>query len=92
MSNGFGTLSLPNENILRLAVERGAQAGEGIEVHVAGRARIETIDEILWHACFLCQFARGNALARGGLVLAEQDGDSARCRDFRTHVLILQTG
>ena len=89
MSNGFGTVGLPNEDVVQIAVERGAQTGEGVEVNVAGRTRIEAVDEVLRDARLLCQFARGDALARGGLVLAEQDGYTARCRDFRTHVLIL---
>ncbi len=76
---------------MQVAVERGAQTGEGFEVNVTRRARIEAVDEILRHARFLRQPARGHALARGCLVFAEQNGDATRCRNFRTHVLSLQT-
>ena len=63
MSNGFAMSRLPNEDVVQIAVERGAQAGEGVEVHVTRGARIEAIDEVLRHARFLRQFARGYALA-----------------------------
>ena len=91
MSNGFGMFGLPNENILQLAVECSTQAGKGVKIYVAGYARIEAVDEILRYARLLRQFARRHALARRCLIFAEQDGDATRCRDFRTHVLSLQT-
>lgn len=58
---------------------------------MASGARIEAVDEVLRHARLLRQPARGHALARRGLIFPQENSDATRCRNFRTHVLILQT-
>jgi nitrous oxidase accessory protein NosD len=64
-------LLLPNKDILQIAVENSAQAGEGIQVYVAGFACVEAVDEIFGHASFFSQFARRHALAGNGLLFSE---------------------
>ena len=56
---------------MQFAIERRAQTGEGVEVHVARRARIEAVDEVLRHACLFRQPARGHAFTRRGLIFPQ---------------------
>lgn len=70
MSNGFSMVLVPNQQVLGLAMEGGAQFGKRVEVDVAGGAGIEAVDEIFRHARNFGQFARRDALAGFGLLPA----------------------
>jgi hypothetical protein len=66
----------PDQQILRLAVEGDAQAGESIEVYVTRGACIEAVNEIFVHARNFGQFTRRNALAGFSLLFTQKNGDT----------------
>jgi hypothetical protein len=62
---------LPNQNIVQIAVQGNAQAGQRVQVYMTGFASIEAVDKILWHARLLGQLARRHALPGRRLLLSE---------------------
>jgi hypothetical protein len=67
----------PDQDLVGAASECIAQAGQGLQVNVAGHAAVQPIDQVFGHTGDLSQAAERKPLTGSDLMFAQQDGDTS---------------